>query len=152
MLTPASHVRPAPHAQRWYTLASWLVILLGLLHNAVFVSGSMLNVVRRQSSPVYQSMKEYKIDLIGTHSLLKFYDGFSLTMGCLLILLGTLNLLVSRSLPLPALRAAALFNAVACLLLTALSLVYFHLLATSFFVLALAGYALCYVRSQRLPS
>ncbi|MGF7031166.1 hypothetical protein J2T17_002072 [Paenibacillus mucilaginosus] len=147
MLTPASHVRPAPHARRWYTLASWLVVLLGLLHNGAFVSGFLLDAVRRQSSPVFQSMQEYKINLFGTHSLLKFYEGFSLTMGCLLILLGVLNLIVSRSLPLPALRSAALFNAVACLLLTGLSLVYFHVLATSLFVLALAGYTVCYVRS-----
>ncbi|MCZ8519938.1 MULTISPECIES: LIC_13387 family protein [Paenibacillus] len=148
MLTTASPARPARGTLRYYSFASWLFVLLGLLHNVVFVLRSSMNPAVRVQNPVIQSMEDYKIELFGTHTMLQFYEGFSLTMGCLFLLLGFMNVLVSRSLPLPALRSAALFNAFACLVLTALSLVYFHLLATSFLLLSLLGYALFYIMTR----
>lgn len=121
-----------------YKIASSLFIALGILHTLAHITGS-LNPDKALIE-VLNQMADYKIQLFGEHDLLKFHTGFSLMMGFLLSAFGFQNLMTAKSINKNSLISIIIIAATALVL----SIVYFHLLTTSFIFIALVCYLLSY--------
>lgn len=121
-----------------YKIASILFIILGILHTISHIIGN-LNPDKTTLALLTQ-MNNHKIQLLGEHSLLKFHTGFSFMMGFLLSAFGVQNLLATAVVSKKYLLSAIIITAIAL----ALSIIYFHLLATAFIFTSLVCYILAY--------
>ena len=84
--------------------------------------------------PVAVQMQQTTIELLGTHTLLQFHIGFSVTMGALLVAYGAMVGLIAAE---PQRRAVRLLHAAVCVVMVALTVVYFHPLAWGLCLVAL---------------
>ena len=104
------------------------LILLGLIH----LSAHFGMTPPEDAQSLLDDMNAYTIELMGSHSLLKFHNGFSVMMGFLLSAFGLI---------LYQLRAAILANKTTLLTVFLLSMIgfvisfiFFHVLAYGFFL------------------
>lgn len=126
----------------YFKLGALACIVLGLLH-------TMSQLLKDKSgnqelARALDVMEQTSIQAMGTHSLLKFYNGFSLTMGILLIAFGAQAYATAT----PTRRLAAV-NTLSSLVLFVVAVVYFHPLAYLFLLLALVCFAISYLKLAR---
>ncbi|HSY60753.1 MAG TPA: hypothetical protein VK796_02705 [Cytophaga sp.] len=123
-----------------FKVGSIAFVVLGILHIAV----QALGILSRSASTIAMkhSMEMHKINLIGEHNLLQFYLGFSFMMGFLLSAFGVQNLLIVNTLNKKICIVTIGFTSIGLLI----SILYFHLLATSFILFSL----ICYIISYRI--
>lgn len=126
-----------------YKIASVLFIALGILHIIAHLMGT-LNP-DKSVLDIFNQMADYKIQLFGEHNLLKFHTGFSFMMGFLLSAFGFQNLMVANSINKKSLISILIITVIALVL----SIVYFHLLATTFVFISLVGYILTYKKLSK---
>ena len=120
----------------FFRIGSIILILLGAIH-------LMAHFTMRPSDAALDKlladMENYKIELLGEHNLLKFYFGFSVMMGFLLIALGILNLFFSKLINKAAIYATIIILVIAFII----AFNYFHVLAFGFIFISI----LCYIIS-----
>lgn len=99
-----------------------LLVFLGLCHQSAHVMFSL----ESNPPPIVEDMKAFKIELMGTHTLAQFHDGFSLMTGFFLLFLGFIILILRKKIndhTLDFVITATIF------LVCILSVFYFHILA-----------------------
>lgn len=110
-----------------YFFASLNFVLLGIGHIAAeFISRLFLNP---QDNDLYKAMSLYYIRIFGfSRSIHDYMEGFSLSMGFLMLIYGGLNLILLKKGKEYILesRAVNLFNASASIVIVILSVLYFH--------------------------
>jgi hypothetical protein len=94
---------------------------------------------------VLNQMDNFKIQLFGEYSMLKFHTGFSLMMGFLLSAFGIQNLVVANIVN----KKQLIFTIIITAIVLILSLVYVHLLATTFVFISLVAYILSYKKLSK---
>ena len=76
-----------------YKLASYCLIIIGIGH---LCGHFFLAPDSSQTSLMMQSMRDYKINMLGIHSLLDFHEGFSMLMGFMILGFGLQTLFTSE--------------------------------------------------------
>jgi len=66
---------------RIFKIGAWAFIALGVLHLLAHIFGRPNDPI---SIKLLQDMENCKINMLGEHNFLKFYNGFSIMMGVLL--------------------------------------------------------------------
>lgn len=125
-----------------YKIGSVAFIVLGALHLGAHFAGNA------NPSPeilaVLKQMENLKIELLGTHNLLKFHNGFSIIMGFLLSAFGFQNLMVADVIT----QKYLISTIIITIVLLLLSLLYIHFLATAFILISLVCYLKFYKQMQ----
>jgi hypothetical protein len=111
---------------------------LGMLH----LASDILARSQGDMPAIFQDMAAYKIQMLGTYSLLQFYTGFSVIMGVMLVLYGLNVWLTARGSFSAIPKNMFAFNVIASLILFVLTAVYFHPLAYGFCLAAFLLFAL----------
>ena len=124
-----------------HTAGSVVFVLLGTAHLVGHATGPA-----EADLEVFQAMRAYTIELMGTHDLMQFYTGFSLAMGALMIAFGVFAGFVGRRHPDAAVSALA---AVLTGGVGLLAVVYFHPLAWGLAFLSAGLYAMAAARTAR---
>lgn len=105
-------------------------MLLGSMHLfSHLLSGNNLDP---QMTKTLAEMKNTIINIIGEHTLWQFYEGFSLTMGFLLIAFGLQAYMIDNPN-----KRIIITNIIITLVILVLTIKYFHLIASAFMLLAL---------------
>ena len=94
-----------------------LLIVLGVMHLIAEITSPALGDLQ-----IFQQMNAYIINFLGEHTLYEFLIGFSYTMGLLFIFCGILIMLSND-------KKAFIFTFFFLLVLTGISLKYFHPIA-----------------------
>ena len=115
---------------RAFSLSGLTLSLLGVLHLLAHFS-----LPPEDAPPVIAQMEQTTIELMGTHTLLQFHVGFSVTMGALMIAYGGMMVLVGAE---PVRPAVLRLHTVICAVMVGLTVLYFHPLAWGMCLLALA--------------
>ena len=106
---------------RLISLSAYLLLILGILH-------LLANLLAKPDDPAFQEllmqMDSYKIEMLRTHSMLKFYYGFSVTMGALFILYSALIIVLSTTIA--ANSKFCLMILISIFSLHVLTIIYFH--------------------------
>ncbi len=120
-----------------YKAGSIAFILLGIAHLSVSALGAPENP---QLTQLLADMQNYKIEMFGSHSLLKFHTGFSLMMGFLLSSFGVQNLVLCDSIALnhKAQWTTVIISAIALII----AIFYFHILAYGFILFSFICYSI----------
>lgn len=118
-----------------YNAGSVCMIILGVLHTLYFIFS-----VTTGEAIIYETLSEVikkgVMWLLGERSLLYYYNGYSLSMGLLMISYGLLALFTKRT------CKAAMLSAAISLMAFIISIVYFHMLAYTLMGLCFVFYAL----------
>ena len=130
--------------RRWFKTGAVLLVVLGLLHSVSLIMKQVpANDTERQ---LLDLMGNYKFDLMGSvRSMADLRKGFDISFMLGAIGLGVLDLLLSGERA-GLLKRVVLFNTVWLAAMTAVSLVYFFVLPTSFLVVALLMFALAWLK------
>ena len=130
--------------RRWFKTGAVLLVVLGLLHSVSLIMKQVpANDTERQ---LLDLMANYKFDLMGSvRSMADLRKGFDISFMLGAIGLGVLDLLLSGERA-GLLKRVALFNTVWVAAMTAVSLVYFFAVPTSFLVVALLSFALAWLK------
>jgi len=130
--------------RRWFKTGAVLLVVLGLLHSVSLIMKQVpANDTERQ---LLDLMANYKFDLMGSvRSMADLRKGFDISFMLGAIGLGVLDLLLSGERA-GLLKRVVLFNTVWLAAMTAVSLVYFFVLPTSFLVVALLMFALAWLK------
>lgn len=123
---------------KFYKIASIAFIILGLLHLMAHFVGSFF--LDQKAIELMGQMDNFKIQLFGEHSLLKFHTGFSLMMGLLISAFGIQNFLAADSISKKYLMSVIIITAIALVL----SITYLHILPTVFISISLICYILTF--------
>jgi arginine exporter protein ArgO len=97
-------------------------------------------------------MSIFKISVFGfTRSILTYFHGFSLTMGCLMIAIGTLNLLFLKEAEQQVLNSKLLsfINGAVALCIAGLSIVYFHWPPIILFLICSGCFFIIFYKNQK---
>lgn len=76
-----------------FKIGAWAPIILGVLHLQGHIVGGEFNV---KDAALIQDMQNYMLQFMGEHSVLKFYNGFSITMAFLISAFGIQCLLLAE--------------------------------------------------------
>jgi hypothetical protein len=104
-------------------IAGGLMSMLGLLHLIAQIGMMQSN----QMPAIMLDMEQFKIEMMGTHTLLKFHNGFSIMMGFLLCLFGSF-ILITATIWLDV-KSKLLFLIIMHAIMLIISISYFHVLA-----------------------
>lgn len=109
--------------KKLFLIAALVYLILGILH----VLGHFVVIYRLKGSLAYRAMQLAEVDLFFIkRSVYRFLNGFSLTMGVLMIAYGVLNLLLlSQFSTVVYNRPVLLFNGILALCIAVISLVFF---------------------------
>jgi len=117
------------------------IVVLGVLH---LIGQASSKLADPQGLALLEAMENYKIKMLGEHSVLKFFKGFSTTMGVLIIAFGAQNLLLATAI------VKSKRNIASTILITAISFVlavtYFHALAYGMLLLAFICFIVAFFR------
>jgi hypothetical protein len=122
---------------RLYKAGSIAFILLGIAHLSVSALRAPENP---QLAQLLADMQNYKIEMFGSHNMLKFHNGFSLMMGFLLSSFGVQNLVLSEFIAIN--RKAQWTTAVITIIALVIAFIYFHILAYGFIFFSLICYSI----------
>lgn len=129
----------------YYKIGAWALVILGIGHP----STHLLMTKTEEQMAMAQSMKQFKITLLGTESnMLSFYNGFSLIMGFSILSYGLLNLvLIKYKLnSSPNFRPILLFNSLISIATCLLSIQFFYIVPPILFTgIASLAFALAYL-------
>ena len=92
-------------------------------------------------------MQNFKINLMGDHNLLKFYNGFSIMMGFLLASLGFQNYLLANEILRN--KTAFLSTIIITIIAFIIAVRYFHILAFGFIGLSLICYVTAFIKHKK---
>ena len=131
------------NSYKLFKAVSIAFILLGLLH----LMAHFRMTVGQEPNQLMIDMQNFKIDLFGEHSLLKFHSGFSIMMGFLISAFGLQNLLCADFIlhNRKALLSTILISAAA----SGLAIAYFHILAYGFILFSLGCYIAGWVKKEK---
>ena len=130
-----------PGTTKWIKAAGISFALLGVLHLLAHFMGSSSERVPE----VILQMKEYQIELFGTHTFLSFHLGFSIMTGLFMITLGMFLLLHAKRFDGAMLRTLIFF--VTASLVT--SVIYFHILAYGLIAVGLIFFVIAYFSEMK---
>lgn len=122
-------------------ISATLLIILGIIH-----LGAQISFFLAPEEPqIVAAMRNFKMELFGTHNLLNFHLGFSWLTGFFLIFMGAgiLFSIENHS------RKWNLFQLINLTIVTTISVIYFHALANSFLIVSLAFFTIPFLKSQR---
>ncbi len=126
----------------YFKLGAVACILLGAMHLlSQLLRGNDLDP---QLASTLAEMKATEIHVMGKHTLLQFYNGFSLTMGFLLVAFGLQAWMIDN----PGKRVI-LTNVFASVIIFVLTLIYFHVLASAFMLIAAICFTMSFIKSSR---
>jgi hypothetical protein len=91
-------------------------------------------------------MENYKIKIMGIHSLLKFHNGFSVNMGFLLLAFGIQHLLLAKEILNN--KRAFISTIIITAIIFAIALIYFHVLAFGFVFFSLLCFAIAFFQKK----
>lgn len=74
------------------TISGILLIFLGLCHQTVHV----LFELNPEKPPIVGDMQNFKIEMMGIHTLLEFHNGFSIMTGHFIICIGIIVLVIRK--------------------------------------------------------
>jgi len=94
---------------------------------------------------IVTQMRDFKLELFGTHDLFKFHTGFSWFTGFFLVYTGFV-MLFSRENDSKKWNLLQLINLV---VITTISVIYFHALANGFLISALCVFSYSFFKSQK---
>lgn len=124
--------------------SSILLIILGLIH-----LGAQVSFFFAPEEPsIVTEMRNFKLDLFGTHDLFKFHLGFSWFTGFFIIYMGCVMLLSRENNSLK----WNLFQLITLIIVTSFSIVYFHALAYGFLISALITFSYSFFKTQKSQS
>lgn len=129
-----------------FLLASLSFLFLGIAH----VMGHFIVMDELKGSMIYINMDSVEISVIGTEkSIVEFLNGFSITMGVLMIFIGLMNLFTWVRFNDEILKAPflLLLNALLALTLALLSVFYFPWPPIIVFSLAFFAFSLLFIMS-----
>lgn len=117
------------------------LILLGLLHLISHIFGKPNDP---NLDKLLLDMQNFKIELMGEHNLLKFYNGFSIMMGFLLAAFGVQTYLLSNEILKN--KTALLATIIITIIAFILAVMYFHVLAFSLIGISMICYVTAFVK------
>ncbi len=114
-------------------------ILLGILH-LLFQFGPKPDDAALHQ--LYFNMENFKIKMMGVHSMLKFHNGFSINMGFLLFVFGLQSFLLAKEILNNSLVLISTIVITAIIFMIAL--IYFHVLAYGFVFFSFFCFVMAY--------
>ncbi|MDD3319876.1 MAG: hypothetical protein PHS59_00315 [Paludibacter sp.] len=120
-------------------------IVLGALHLLAHIFSSPEDPM---SIKLLQDMENCKINILGEHNFLKFYNGFSISMGVLLSAFGLQCLILSEFILEN--RKALYTTIIITAIVFALSIAYFHIVAYGFTFFSLICFLYALVKTEIL--
>lgn len=138
-------------ALRWHKISAWVLILMGAVH----LAGTIYSFVTPPDTPeevqVRKAMQAFVVPdpVFGPRSMMRLFDGFSLTFGAMAILWGALCLAAVRGGgSLEFVRRMMRLNTLMCAVLMALCIGFFITPPATFVAVAL----ICAIGAQvKLP-
>jgi hypothetical protein len=128
---------------RIFKLGSGAFIFLGIMHILTQLAGKPLDP---DLDLVLLAMQNYKIQLLGDHSLLEFYTGFSLIMGSLLSAYGVQNFVLAQEIV--ANKKIFISIIISTLFILVLAILFIHILAYGFILFSLFCFLIAYQKSK----
>ncbi len=125
----------------YFKLGATACMLLGAMH---LTSHLLQGGVDFQMADTLTAMQNTTIQFMGKHTLLQFYNGFSLTMGFLLIAFGLQTFMIKK----PSSQIAAV-NSVITTVLFFLCVKYFHFLASAFIFTACVCFIVSFIKIRK---
>lgn len=120
------------------------LIALGVIHLlAQFYMGKPTDPV---ANKLMLDMQNFKIDLMGQHSILQFYNGFSIMMGFLLSAFGIQHLILAKEILTN--RYALLGSIFITAIAVVIAVVYFHVLAYGFLFTSLVCFVIVFLKNK----
>ena len=126
-----------------FKIGAWAFIILGALH---LLAHKFSSPGDSMSIKLLQNMETCKINILGEHNFLKFYNGFSITMGVLLSAFGLQCLILSEFILKN--RKALYSTIIITAIVFALSIVYFHIIAYGFTFFSLICFLYALVKTE----
>ncbi|WP_436515735.1 LIC_13387 family protein [Ekhidna sp. To15] len=123
-------------ANKMIKAAGAALALLGILH----LIAQFFGPSNEEVPEVIQMMKDYEIEMMGTHTLMSFHNGFSIMTGLFMITIGTLQLAHASKIDRTMLRTLMFFTLIAFVV----SLQYFHPLAYGLILIGFIGQLIAY--------
>ena len=119
------------------------LIALGIIHLLAQFLGKPTDPAAEK---LMLDMQNFKINLMGEHSVLQFYNGFSIMMGFLLSAIGLQHFLLAKEILTNryALSGSIFSTAIAFVI----AAVYFHILAYGFLLISLVCFTLVFLRNK----
>ena len=126
-----------------FKIGSSALATLGIIH----LLAHFAMVAPDDAQSVIDAMTNYKLELFGEHSLMKFHNGFSVMMGFLMLLLGVQNYLLAPHI----INNKSILSIIilGSLILLGIALYYFHILAYGFLFFSSLCYVFTYIKVQR---
>jgi hypothetical protein len=118
-------------------------ILLGILHLLFQFGPKPEDALLHQ---LLADMENYKIKMMGTHSLLQFHNGFSINMGFLISEFGIQHFLLAKEILKN--RTAFISTILITSVIFIIALLYFHALAFGFVFFALLCFVIAFFKSK----
>jgi hypothetical protein len=118
-------------------------IILGILH-LLFQFGPKPNDTALHQ--LLADMGNYKIKIMGEHSLLKFHNGFSVNMGFLLFAFGIQHFLLAKEILNN--KTAFVSTIIITAIIFAMALIYFHVLAYGFVFFSLLCFSISFFKNN----
>lgn len=125
----------------YFKLGGIACILLGVMHLIAHLSQGNVDP---QMANTLAAMQNTIIRLMGEHTLLQFYNGFSLTMGFLLVAFGLQTIMIEK----PGSRLALMNSGITVVLLF-LCMKYFHILASAFMLIAFVCFIISFIKIRK---
>ena len=119
-----------------YLVGSGTYIFIGFAH----LLAHLARPVEFTRTKLYRDMSSYKIEFLGSHSLLKFHEGFSLAMGLLFITFGFLAILTREAALVSGKKTVILFHIFAGIGYLLIMLFYAHPGAVALCAVAILSY------------
>jgi len=126
-----------------FKIGAWAFIALGVLHIMAHIFG---NPDDPTSTKLLQDMENCKINILGEHNFLKFYNGFSIMMGVLLSAFGLQCLILSEFILKS--RNARYSTIIITVIVFALSVAYFHVIAYGFTFFSLVCFLGAFIKTD----
>jgi|GEM_PF-3454685 len=118
-------------------------ILLGILHLLAHFFG-------KPNDPILDKllidMQNFKINLMGEHSLLKFYNGFSIMMGFLLSAFGIQTFLLAKEILDN--KNAFISIIVISIIAFVIAVMFFHILAFGFIFISSVCFTIAFIKNK----
>lgn len=128
-----------------FKIGAWAFIILGALHLLAHIFGSPSDPI---SIKILQDMENCKINMLGEHDFLKFYNGFSIIMGVLLSAFGLQCLILSEFILKS--RKALYSTIIITATVFALSIAYFHIIAYGFTFFSLTCFLYALIKTKNI--
>ncbi len=126
----------------YFKLGAIAYMILGAMHGLSHLAKG--NIDDPKLANTLAEMSNTTIDLLGEHSIMKFYDGFSLTMGFLLLAFGLQAFVTDK----PG-KKIVLVDILVTLITLILTIRYFHIIAWSFMGIALVCFVISYIQMKK---